>query len=168
MRYLDENANLLEELKDLFLFLIGAKSVNGEPSSNDVIFVLFFQSFGISLSHNLQISTCTIKIQVGTKKKAVPINKFFQITSSHALLQDENLVLCLEPYHTIGMERVVHISKFNIKMHAGSADANNYVEYNPVSFGINSWDKDSLTNIQVGTSSDIVMISTPWLLNFSF
>ena len=93
-------------------------------------------------------------------------NNYLQ-TTPHTLLQDENLVICLEPFHPGGMAHVVHISNFNIKMFAGTVGSPTYVEYNPVWFSTGGWNHDSLTSVsEQPDPADIIMISTPVIAQF--
>lgn len=97
---------------------------------------------------------------------AYQCNNYVQ-TTTHTLDQDENLVMCLEPFHPGGMAHVVHISNFNIKIFAGTSGTANYVEYNPVWFSTGGWNHDSLTSVsEQPDPADIIMISTPVIAQF--
>ena len=93
-------------------------------------------------------------------------NNFIETTPAPQIQQDENLVICLEPQHLDNMAHVVHISNFNIKIFAGSTATNDYVEYNPVSFGTDGWNHDPLTIVSKQPSGDVIMISTPVIAQF--
>ena len=97
---------------------------------------------------------------------AYQCNNYVQ-TTTHTLEQDENLVMCLKPFHPGGMAHVVHISNFNIKIFAGTSGTANYVEYNPVWFSTGGWNHDSLTSVsEQPDPADIIMISTPVIAQF--
>jgi len=94
-------------------------------------------------------------------------NNYVEITTPTALQQDENLVICLEPTHGGSMAHVVHISNFNVKIYAGSAATNDYVEYNPVWFSTNGWESNSITDVKEEPDpDDVIMISTPVIAQF--
>jgi len=94
-------------------------------------------------------------------------NNYVEITTPPALEQDENLVICLEPAHVGSMAHVVHISNFNLKVYAGSATTNDYVEYNPVWLSTNGWDSNSITDVKEKPDpDDVIMISTPVIAQF--
>jgi len=91
----------------------------------------------------------------------------FVETTSHAIEQNENLVICLEPTHPDGKANVVHISNFNIKIFAGSSTSSNYVEYNPVWFSTSGWVNNAITTVSERPNVDnIIMISTPVIAQF--
>jgi len=71
-------------------------------------------------------------------------NKYVQTSTRILLEKDENLVICLEPFHPVGMAHVVHISNFNTKMFAGTSCTPNHVEHNPIWFGTGGWNLDPL------------------------
>jgi len=92
---------------------------------------------------------------------------YVKVTNPPALQQDENIVICLEPTHVGSMAHVVHISNFNVKVYAGSDTTNDYVEYNPVWFGTNGWNSNSLTDVKEKPDpEDVIMISTPVIAQF--
>lgn len=98
---------------------------------------------------------------------AYQCNNYVEVTTPPALEQDENLVLCLEPTHGGSMAHVVHISNFNLKIYAGSATTNDYVEYNPVWFSTNGWASNSITDVKEKPDpEDVIMISTPVIAQF--
>jgi len=98
---------------------------------------------------------------------AYQCNNYVKVTTPPALEQDENLVLCLEPTHGGSMAHVVHISNFNLKVYAGSATTNDYVEYNPVWFSTNGWASNSITDVKEKPDpEDVIMISTPVIAQF--
>jgi len=98
---------------------------------------------------------------------AYQCNNYVEVTTPPALEQDENLVLCLAPAHGGSMAHVVHISNFNLKIYAGSATTNDYVEYNPVWFSTNGWASNSITDVKEKPDpEDVIMISTPVIAQF--
>ena len=75
------------EWKDLFLFLIGAKSVNGESSSNDVVFILFCSVFRYSpFSHQTTINLHDIDPSWNNEKSNA--NRIFHIIYPSIAIQD--------------------------------------------------------------------------------
>jgi len=74
MRDLDENVNIYEELKDLFLLLIGAKSVNGEPSSNDIVFIFFFSLLVLAFLTSIKYQLARYRSKLEQRKKQHPSN----------------------------------------------------------------------------------------------
>lgn len=96
-------------------------------------------------------------VNLETEVKACQCDHNFACYSSnsmHAISQDENLVLCLEPTDASTLE----ISNFNLELSDGA------FMYRPVSLGSTTWQADSLTN--VSSMGKRIKVSTPIVAHF--
>jgi len=99
--------------------------------------------------------------------KACQCSNFACIENPPNIKQNDNLVVCLQPQHFNGLETAVKISNFNSYIVAGSVENGDYVEYNPVWFGSEGWQHDSLTIISEDLNiPGIVMMTTPVIAQF--
>jgi len=80
--------------------------------------------------------------------------------------QNDPFVMCIYPFHdSIQADLTVFISNFDLKISAGE-DAT-YTEYDPVEFGSEGWDPNSLTKVTEDSSfPGVLMISTPIIATF--
>lgn len=76
--------------------------------------------------------------------------------------QDSHLVMCIKPVHKVDLSLAnnVEITNFNIKIFAGE------LEYNPVWFSANSYEYDTLTDVNENANTNILKISTPVTAQF--
>jgi len=102
-------------------------------------------------------------VSTAFRVNAYQCNQFVPVSTPHSISQDENVVICIEPFHPNGLD-VVHISNFNLLISAGTINTSGYISYDAVSFGASGWDAQVLTNVQ--ESGKIKMISAPVVASF--
>jgi len=90
-------------------------------------------------------------------------NNFVAVATPHAIIQNSNLVVCIEPSHTNNLD-VVHITNFNLLISAGTLNSNGYLSFDAVKFGTTTWTPDPLTDVL--TQGKIIMISVPIVAQF--
>lgn len=81
------------------------------------------------------------------------------LSTPQTISQDESLTLCLEPT-SLGDSSVVEITNFNLRMADGT------VSYDPVSFGLLTWDADALTDVSLESGTNKIKIIAPVIAQF--
>lgn len=108
------------------------------------------------------------EIDTGFTVAACQCEPFTCLSDPDPIKQNDPLVLCIYPLHDDPAATAsVVISNFGMLIHAGE-DAT-YTAYEPVSFGLDGWDPNSLTVVtsdQDSGASGFVMISTPIIATF--